>query len=650
MAPPFHRTKALLTSCLAAVLMVVTGRLQAQPERDQARLQDLTFVSTQLPKLHVNFFFQLNAADFSNAASALRSKIPMLTDSQFYVGLAQLAAMAGDAHTFINLNDGAAAAAGFGTFPLNFLWLDDGVFVTGAAPEYAEAIGKRLVRVGDMPIDQVVSLLGSVIPSENPQWLHYRVQGYLRGQQILQSLGIVPQSSATLLTFQDLEGHQFTRQVSPANEPLVFAPDPSQGPLSLYLASTARLVSTGQSYSFAYVSASHLLYVRYLHCQSDPGNPFPAFATAVLQTLDANSVDTLVFDLRDNTGGDSNVIDPLINGLLQRSGLLANANYRVYEIIGKGTFSSGLDNAMTLKSDAISADSQNPGLGIASRFVVIGEPTGGKPSHYGSTANFSLPASQLTGQYSTRFIVAPAGIPDTPSFEPDVPVGVHSTDFFARFDPVIAAILARSVGAAPAPSGSVIVVNAASNRSEQGLASGTIAAGFGTFAQTPDQILIGGTGGQVLYSDLSQMYFVAPASLSLGPAKVSVRAAGVEIATGQVSVMSSSPGLFRMNPADPSQPGAVENQDNSVNSEENPATVSSVVTIYATGSGPLDASGAAPVRVYLAGVPAEVLFSGPFASNLWKINVRVPTMLSGQVSLYLETENTTSNGVTIWIH
>jgi len=186
---------------LALVLCGVLCQLHAQTARDQARLQDLIFVTTQLPKLHANFFFQLDPAAFAQAASTLQTQVPTLTDAQFYVGLAQLAAMAGDAHTFINLSDSAAASAGFQTFPLNFLWMDDGVFVTGAAPEYAQAIGARLVQVGATPIDQVVRLLGAVIPSDNPQWLHYRVQDYLRGQQILQGLGVLPQDPTSPLTF-----------------------------------------------------------------------------------------------------------------------------------------------------------------------------------------------------------------------------------------------------------------------------------------------------------------------------------------------------------------------------------------------------------------------------------------------------------------
>ena len=297
---------------------------------------------------------------------------------------------------------------------------------------------------------------------------------------------------------------------------------------------------------------------------------------------------------------------------------------------------------MEFKSLALQFPGQIP-------FFVIGESTGGKPSHYGTVNGFTLPASRLTGQYSTKFIAAPPGIPDGPAFNPDIAVATRSTDYFARFDPVMGAIVARSAGAAAPPSGNAIVVNGASFRTEQGVAPGSFASAFGSFGQTPDQVVIAGASGQIVSAGAAQVNFIVPASLAIGPATVSVRTGGVELAAGRATVTSSSPGLFIFRPADPSQPGAVENQDFSVNTQTNPAATGSVVQIFATGYGPLDASGAAPVHVYIAEMPAQVLFSGPVAPGLWQINAQVPSGISGQASLYLVSGNTASNAVTIWV-
>src|ERR1700686_613656 len=128
----------------AALLLAVAAPCSwAQAtSRDQLRRQDLSFVSTQLPKLHLNFFFQLDPQLFNQAVQAVDAQIPVLTDAEFNVRLAALAAMAGDPHTMIF--PAVLADAQTQKFPLVFRWLDDGVFVTSASDEYAKALGARL--------------------------------------------------------------------------------------------------------------------------------------------------------------------------------------------------------------------------------------------------------------------------------------------------------------------------------------------------------------------------------------------------------------------------------------------------------------------------------------------------------------------------
>ena len=93
-----------ISPILAAVLFLAAASPVSWAQtnsRDQLRWQDLNYVSTQLPKLHVNFFFQLNPQDFNQAVQAVDAQIPFLTDTEFNVRLAALAAMAGDPHTMI---------------------------------------------------------------------------------------------------------------------------------------------------------------------------------------------------------------------------------------------------------------------------------------------------------------------------------------------------------------------------------------------------------------------------------------------------------------------------------------------------------------------------------------------------------------------
>ena len=631
-------------------LFLLTSPLWAQSSRDQARRADLNVIATVIPKAHPNFFFQLNPSDFNQAVQALDAQIHNLSDAEFYVGLAKLVALAGDEHTSLSLSGPAAANAGFEQFPLQFRWLDDGVFVTAAASEYSRALGSRLVGVGDSSIDSVVRQLATVIPHSNSQWVHYIAQSYLRGQQILQGLDIVPAASTTRLAFRTLAGEDFTLDVAASAEPMISAPSPGQGPLPEYVQ------RSNENYWFTYSAPRRLLYFKYNQCAQTPGNPFAAFADSLLRVFDANPVDTLVFDFRGNTGGDSALFEPLINGLVARIPVfLANPNFRIYAVIDKGTFSSALDDAMLFKTPASSYAAMFPAFDPNKIIRVIGEPTGGAPAHYGNVLPFTLPSSKLVGQFSTMYFDAPPFItpdtdPDGPSFGPDIAVLLRASDFFARHDPVLAAILARFEGAPPAPAGSAIALNGASLRVEQGLAPASFASVFGTFPDGVDGIQIKGEAGMVVSASSSRVDFVVPSTARPGSATISVRVGVDEVASGTATITLTGPGIFVLQSTDPAQPGNVLNPDGSMNGPSNLAPQGSVVQILATGYGPLDSSRQAAVQVFFGGMPADVLFSGPVdqTPGLWQINARLPDGVSGQVPLFVIAGNIASNGVTVW--
>lgn len=624
-----RRVVALAAACLATAL--------AQTARDQRLQQDLDALATQLPSLHLNPFHQVSQQQFNQAVAALSASIPTITDQQFYVGLASIAALIGDAHTAIYLiNDGyfqssTAAQLGFLSFPIRLRWLDDGVFVEAAAPQYAQTLGTRLVRIGNTPVDDAVAAITPVISHENDQWLHFMAQHYLTSHQVLQAFGVLPSGTDAQLVFQKRSGEQFTvamtgappqQLVSYFNQTPGFMPD--------------FLRSTNLNYWFSYLPSSRMLYFKYNQCQNMPNQPFAAFAQNLFAAFDANPVDTFVIDFRGNTGGDASVINPLLDGLLTRlPAALANPKFQFYAAIDKGTISSGMDNAEILKAPT-------PGIDVSKFLRLIGEPTGGKPGSYGNVKSFALPNSGLTVDYATMFDAA-QGVPDGPALMPDIAIPMRSADYFARHDPVLAAILGRAT-VPPPPSGDVITVSAASFRSEQGLAPGSIAVAFGTFPNGADELQVNGQSAQLFGTTTSAVIFLIPDSTAAGPAAVSVRLSGAEVARGSATITATSPGIFILDGFDPSQPAAAENPDYSINNQTNPARPGGFLQIYGTGM-------SASPAVYLGDVALEVLFSGSVGPGLWLVDAKIPDDFPyrGQIPLALAAGSIASNGATVWI-
>lgn len=93
-------------------------------------------------------------------------------------------------------------------------------------------------------------------------------------------------------------------------------------------------------------------------------------------------------------------------------------------IIGRETFSSGILYALQFK-ERLEAK-------------LYGEPTGGKPSHYGDIQNMVLPNSKLNISYSTKYFSSNI---NGDTLNPDYEVELSIEDYIIGSDPVLQKII-----------------------------------------------------------------------------------------------------------------------------------------------------------------------------------------------------------------
>ena len=104
----------------------------------------------------------------------------------------------------------------------------------------------------------------------------------------------------------------------------------------------------------------------------------------------------MVVDVRHNTGGNSALFsDNFMPKLRDYSG---TRDLVTYTIIGRRTFSSGLWAAIDMKNEF--------------NTLLVGEPSGNKPNHYGEVRNFMLPNSKFRVTYSIKYWKKVDGDPD----------------------------------------------------------------------------------------------------------------------------------------------------------------------------------------------------------------------------------------------
>jgi uncharacterized protein (TIGR03437 family) len=153
------------------------------------------------------------------------------------------------------------------------------------------------------------------------------------------------------------------------------------------------------------------------------------------------------------------------------------------------------------------------------------------------------------------------------------------------------------------------------------------------------QALFGGKASPLLFASSSQINAVVPFGVTGSTTQVQVVYQGQPMASTTVPVQAASPALFALN-TNGGGPGAILNQDGSVNSSKNPASPGSVVVLYGTGAGltkPASVDGlltsqpypapVLPVSVTIDSLPAKILYAGAapgMVAGVMQINVVVP--------------------------
>jgi len=409
-----RRLLSLLVILLWAGLNLPLSRAQSDP----AWREDLATLAQELPQRHVEPFTQISQVDFDAAVAALDAEIPHLDDDQIVARLMQIVALLGDAHTSLAYNYTPDTLV----FPLNFYPFADGLTLMTAPADYRAALGGRLVSIGNRDAADVMAALGTAIPHANEGWLRVMAAQSLPNAALLYGLGVIPGTDTASFTFELPGGDRVTLDIDSmprsalAGQSWQTALDPAALP-------PAFGSHNPPNYWYEYFADSQTLYVNYAICAEAEGWPFADFMAEVLSVLDAQPVTRVAVDLRFNSGGDSRILEPLIDALAQRPAI--NQPGHLFVLIGPHTYSSALLNAIQFRQRTAA--------------LLVGEPTGGEPNHYGELQSFTLPHSGLQVFYSTKHFVYLEG-DDSSALAPDRLIPLNAADLFAGRDPVLEAI------------------------------------------------------------------------------------------------------------------------------------------------------------------------------------------------------------------
>lgn len=407
----------LVLLILVAQLQFVSTRAQSPKSETNLQLtaqqwqQDLQYLAKELPRKHKNAFHTVSREQFEKSVADLNARIPNLQPHEIVVGLMQIVASVGDAHTELS-----GFGGDFHRFPLNVYWFGKELRVTRIASAYKRGAGARVVQIGDLKIDDVARRIDQVVPHENDYWVRLLNAGFMPHAEILHALKIISELKTARWTFEDSEGQQFSLDIQ------TVAPDEKVDWISASPQLPLYRQRPDEQFWFTYLADAQTIYVNFRGYR----DAFDKHADELLKSIKENSPKRVVIDVRQNRGGDfTKVRGRLLPGLKQNS--LLRKSGALFIITGRATQSAAVVNTIDFRKEM--------------NALVVGEPTGGRPNGYSEHGDFKLPNSHLVVSYSWKYYKFQDQ--DTPAVMPDKLIEPDWQAYKAGRDPVMEWILAQ---------------------------------------------------------------------------------------------------------------------------------------------------------------------------------------------------------------
>jgi hypothetical protein len=371
--------------------------------------QDIDYLQLNYSKLQIEPWVKISQSVFDTSLVQLTQGLPQLEDWQIQLQLTKIMNGFENAHIRLRFK-----ADQFQYLPVSFRWFDDMLYVSNSDQKWSELIGKQVESINGVSASDVGKRISPYVTFENrPGYLAYS-PGIMRNLGVLAAAGVAPLGSSITIKLLAPDKTQSEVILPPVqlSEPKWVNPLTENQSPPLYLQQ--------QDKNFWFTYTKNTAYFKYNSCQ-DPTGTLNTNIRAFLDQIQNNPPEQIVIDLRLNTGGNSALLRPLINGLGSHPLMKAQ---KVFVLSDRFTASSAFRNLMELRE-----------LGA----LHVGEAASQRPRYTGNINTFKLPNSQLEVVYSTQITTLGSG--EATTVEPNIGVTTSANAYFDRQDPVLATVM-----------------------------------------------------------------------------------------------------------------------------------------------------------------------------------------------------------------
>jgi tetratricopeptide (TPR) repeat protein len=351
--------------------------------REEGWRADLRLLSREIKRKGYNLFPRTGTeAAFDSAVRKVSDSVPQLTDTQMIIEISKIMRLVSDGHSGIM---GGMRPEFLPNLPVQFYLFEEGLFVIAADPKYKDLLGAQVLKFGTRTPDEIVKGLEPIINRDNDIWIRQVAPYRMRNLNMLNALGLVAETDKVSLTVRRLDGQSAAVTIPVDNtQPNIWnvLPNPAtwtnlpqtlSSPLPLYLK------QPGVPYWMEYLPESKTVYVGFNGVRNDPKESLADFSERLHKFVEENDVAKVAVDMRWNNGGNTLLLNPLVQALVRSDKV--NRRGHLFVIIGRRTFSAA-QNAATFFERNTNA-------------IFVGEPTGSSPNFVGEERPLTLPFSKI---------------------------------------------------------------------------------------------------------------------------------------------------------------------------------------------------------------------------------------------------------------
>jgi hypothetical protein len=283
-------------------------------------------------------------------------------------------------------------------------------------------IGYKVESIENTPIEAALQKTNAVNARDNDMQILWLGPYYLGLPDVLKGLGIIKNANQVTITLSDKDGKSEKVAMNPVawqftGMPILPKLKTENQPLFLS--------KTEDNYWAKTLPKHNVTYIQFNVVQQKEELTLMDFNLKLRENIKQSNSQNLILDLRFNSGGDGSIVPPMLKTLIEFE--IINPEGKIFVLMGRGTFSAA-QNLLTEITKFTNA-------------ILVGEPSGSKPSFIGEAGWFQLPYSGLMGIVASQYHQTYKAEDHRKWIAPHIPVSLSSTDYFNGNDKALNVIM-----------------------------------------------------------------------------------------------------------------------------------------------------------------------------------------------------------------